>query len=72
MNDEMEGWTSFDEKYPDKFPCRGRNVELHVEDVITGMDESNKAFKHAAICKSLKMMSGRMSMPFTHWKYLDE
>jgi len=59
-------WISFDEKYPDKFPCKGRNYDLKVEDVIFGIDKDNKAFKHACFCKTLKSFPG-MSMPFTHW-----
>jgi|KBSSwiStaDraftv2_1062776.scaffolds.fasta_scaffold891517_2 hypothetical protein len=61
-------WIKFDEKYPEKFPVKGRNYDLHVEDIITGIDENNKAFDYACFCKSLP---DGMSMPFTHWMELD-
>ena len=60
----MDGWFSFDDKIPVVFPCKGRNYDLRVEDVITGIDENNKAFKHACFCRSIPEP---MSMPFTHW-----
>lgn len=62
---DMSEWISFDERYPDEFPCLGRNYDFHIEDVITGMDNDNKAFKHACFCRSIPL-----SMPFTHWKEL--
>jgi len=66
----MSEWISFDEKYPDNFPCKGRNYDLKIEDIILGIDETNKAFKHACFCKSLPFPG--MSMPFTHWMTLKE
>jgi hypothetical protein len=66
MNED--GFIKFDDEYPTKFPCKGRNYDLHVEDIITGIDENNKAFKHACFCKSLP---NDMSMPFTHWAPLE-
>lgn len=62
-------WIKFDDQYPDKFPCLGRNYELHVQDIIIGIDDCNKAFKHAGFCKSLP---AGISMPFTHWSALPE
>jgi hypothetical protein len=61
-------WINFYDKQPEKFPCKGRNYDLRVEDIITGIDEDNKAFDHACFCKSL---GSNISMPFTHWKDLD-
>ena len=61
-------WISFDDRYP--FPVKGRNYDLHAEDIITGIDEHNHAFKHACFCKSLPFPG--MSMPFTHWQSLPE
>jgi len=61
-------WTSFDDKYPDKFPCKGRNYNLKTQDIITGIDKNNQAFKHACFCKSLPFEG--VSMPFTHWQSL--
>ncbi len=59
-----EVWISFEDKIPDKFPCKGRNYDLKIHDIITGIDLHNKAFPYACFCYSLP--SG-MSMPFTHW-----
>lgn len=56
-------WINFDDEYPEKFPVKGRNYENKFQDLITGIDENNKAFKHSFFCKSLP----EMSMPFTHW-----
>lgn len=65
----MNEWIKFDDKYPNKFPCKGRNYDLRTEDIILGIDENNHAFKHACYCKSL---GKPFSMPFTHWMPLDE
>ena len=65
----MSEWISFDYKYPEKFPCKGRNYDLHIEDIILGMDKNNKAFKHACFFNSLRL---NISMPFTHWMPLPE
>jgi hypothetical protein len=66
----MGKWISFKEKLPDKFPCKGRNYDLRVEDIITGMDMYNKAFDYACFCKSVPIAG--ISMPFTHWMPLKD
>lgn len=62
-------WIPFEEKYPQKFPCKGRNYTLKIEDIITGIDKNNQEFKHACFCKSLPIVG--MSMPFTHWMEIE-
>lgn len=56
-------WIDFNEKIPEHFPCTGRNYNLHIEDIIIGIDYDNHAFHNACFCRSLP----GMSMPFTHW-----
>lgn len=65
----MNEWIRMDDRKPDKFPCKGRNYDLGVEDVIIGPDSNNHAFTNAFYCKSL---GKPFSMPFTHWMPLPE
>lgn len=65
----MTEWISFNDKYPDKFPCKARNYNLKIEDIIIVIDNSNKAFNHACFCNSLPT---GISMPFTHWMELPD
>lgn len=53
----MREWTSFDDKYPDKFPCLGRNYNLHIQDIIMGIDNHtrkrvNKIMNYCVFCHS--------------------
>lgn len=66
----MSAWISFEEKYPNEFPCKGRNYDLLIEDIITGVDHNNKAFNHSFFCKSVPIVG--MSLPFTHWMPISE
>ena len=66
----MSEWINFKERMPNKYPCKGRNYDLHIEDVLTGYDQYNKAFPYPFFCKSLPFAG--ISMPFTHWLPIEE
>lgn len=68
MTDDHE-WIKFEDRYPQEFPCIGRNYDLKIEDIITGIDKNNHAFQYACFCKSLP---NGMSMPFTHWRNIED